>query len=87
MILGTIMEVHQLKGVAALALEQLQVCQNWNSTTDIYNSDLPAQSLQYPLHVVSLSFQADRTGRLSTSSKGQERSNQVFEPQPRVEQL
>ena len=45
------MEGHQLKGVAALALEQLQVCQNWNSTTDIYNSDLPAQSLPYLLHV------------------------------------
>ena len=36
MILGTIMEGRQLKGVAALVLEQLQVCQTWNSLTHIY---------------------------------------------------
>ena len=35
MILGTTMEVRLLKGVAAQALEQLQVCQNWNSATEI----------------------------------------------------
>ena len=41
------MEGRQPKGVAALALEQLQVCQNWKSTTHIYNTNLPAQSLPY----------------------------------------
>ena len=44
------MEGRQLKGVAALALEQLQVCQNWNSATEIYNSNLSEQRLPSSLH-------------------------------------
>ena len=72
MILGTIMEDRQLIGVAAPALEQLQVCHYWH--LQMY------QTFLYKVgHILfmflSLSFQADRTGRRSTSSKGQERLN------------
>ena len=84
------MEGHQLKGVAALALEQRQVLFTItaiNSTTDICKSNLPTQSCQVLFMFISLSFQAGRTGRLSTSSEGRERSNQEVEPQPLLEQL
>ena len=67
MILGTTMEVRQLRGVAAQALEQLQVCQNWKSTTEIYNSNLNEQS--FPSSLILSVYQFIIPGRQDWKAK------------------